>query len=339
MGTKSATNVPLTGTETANRMAYLLWDAPPDDALLAAAASGDLATRSGRRQAAERMLNTAEARSTVTQFFKEWLGLGIHEPDVDSALAAAFEEEVRRVIEQAVFDGGSIEALFSSPTTWVNRALASHYELSPAPASDVEWVEMSLPAVRTGGVLALGGVANAHGSLAATSPTRRGRFVRERLLCQDILDPPADAAEMNPVLPEGASVRERIEARINVDGCATCHTLMDGIGIGLEDFDHLGRHRTTYENGHAVDALGEIVDFGDEPTFEGTAELSALLAASDEAASCLVVQWFRFGMGRRETGCQTATAQQQFADSGYNLRELLISLIESDSFVRRQGDE
>jgi hypothetical protein len=262
----------------------------------------------------------------------------MREPAVDPAVARAFDEELRRFVESAVFEDGALEGLFTSDTTYVNRALALHYGLDVVPASDDEWTRVALPADRRAGVLALGSVAAAHSSQSATSPTQRGRFVRERLLCQDIPDPPPDAAAMNPVLPDDATVRERIEARMAIPACGNCHQLMDPIGIGLEDIDVFGRHRERYEDGSVVDRAGQVFSLPpseEAPTFEGAAELGALLAGGDELPSCMVEQWFRFAMGRREADCQTATAQRLFEESGHDLRELLLSLVESEAFVSR----
>ncbi len=330
----------LTGREIANRIAFTFTDAPPDEPLLDAADAGLLASADERRAQAERLLDTPRARAAIVRFFREWFGVGLRAPGdtVPSDVAAAFDEEFRRSVEDAVFGGGTLDRLLTGDSTFVNRTLAMHYGLDVAPASDTDWVRAPLPDGLHAGLLASGAVANAHGSQTATSPTRRGRFVRERLLCQDIGEPPPGAMAQNPVLADDATVRERIEARMAVPACGFCHEKMDPIGIGLEDIDYVGRFRASYDDGSAVDSAGEVraIDAsGASPTFDGAESLGQLLGDSDAFRTCAVQQWFRFAMGRLEGDCQTAEAQALVRDSGYDLRELLLSLVASDSFVER----
>ena len=112
---------------------------------------------------------------------------------------------------------------------------------------------------------------------------------------------------------------------------------MDPIGFGLEKYDAIGAYRTS-ENGVKVDAHGEVVAGGDlDGTFDGALELSSRLANSRDVKNCLALQWFRFAFGRAETAadaCSIAQAQNAFEKSGWNTRELMIALTQTEAFRR-----
>jgi hypothetical protein len=332
----------LTGREIATRLAYVFWDAPPDETLLDAA--GSLREPSRRRAQAERLLEDPRARGAVVRFFRSWMRVeGKDFSDRTSPeIARALEEELRRYVEDVVFERGEggLNALFTGDRTWVNRSLAEHYDLSPAPADDETWTLVSLPPHLAGGIFTRGAVAAAHSADGVTSVVKRGHFIREDVLCQELGNPPADAISRNPVLPSEATVRERMEARSSVSECGGCHTQMDPIGIGMEDIDEVGRFRTSYEeSGYEVDSAGVLSHFGRTSrtvSFDGTAALAALLAEDESVAHCVSEQWFRFAMGREDgSACNAASMLERFRESGYDLREMLLALVESDGFVQR----
>ena len=199
-------------------------------------------------------------------------------------------------------------------------------------ASDTDWRPTTMPAQRRGGVLVKAQVAAAHSSGTETSVVLRGRLVNERLLCNDLGDPPPNAQSQNPVLSPTATPRERVEARMAMGSCAGCHRFMDYIGLGMEDMDALGRTRTTYTSGAAVDDVGQILALDQaDRDFTGTAELAAKIGSTDQFASCLTKQWYRYAVGRRETPaeeeCQIGPMFTRVKNKNYNLRDLLLSVI------------
>jgi hypothetical protein len=178
-----------------------------------------------------------------------------------------------------------------------------------------------------------------------TAPVRRGLFVRERLLCQDL--PPPPPGMMNPQPPPLSitlTTRERFQQHKTDPNCALCHDMMDGIGFGLENYDQLGRFRS-YENGHPIDTSGELVltvDPALEGTFAGPLELSDRLSQSPQVYQCLATQWYRYATGRIETDADLCSIQQAtdaLVKSGGNLRELLVNLALTDGFRFRTPDK
>src|SRR5690606_35943618 len=137
-----------------------------------------------------------------------------------------------------------------------------------------------------------------------------------------------------------ATTRERFAQHTADAACATCHKLFDPIGLGLENYDELGRFRDN-ENGLELDVSGAIVRPRD-PTlageFEGARELATRLAASSQTQACFVTQWYRYGMGRVEQQADLCSIRQmfdQFTASGGDLKSVLSSLVVSDAFRHR----
>jgi len=180
---------------------------------------------------------------------------------------------------------------------------------------------------------------HAHG--ADSSVVHRGIAVRENILCQTIQPPPADVMA-TPLPPtQGMTARDRFAAHEADATCAGCHVQMDPIGLAFENFDGTGAYRTT-ENGVTIDASGEVLEASSEleGTFVGIPELSEKLAQSRFVGDCVANQWFRYSLGRMESqddACTLTTIHQGFATSGYNVRDLLKSIVLSEAFTNVRG--
>jgi cellulase/cellobiase CelA1 len=137
------------------------------------------------------------------------------------------------------------------------------------------------------------------------------------------------------------STRERYAAHSSLPECASCHRLIDPIGFSFEHFDAVGRWRET-EGPHEIDATGEIVaTAATDTTFDGLAELSAVLATSSDVESCYVRQWMRFGFGLEEEGglrCEAERLSEEFVLQGAHLDDILPALTGALHFTERLGD-
>jgi hypothetical protein len=175
-----------------------------------------------------------------------------------------------------------------------------------------------------------------------TSLVYRGAFVRERLFCETLPDPPANAQAMNPPFTDQTTAREWSEARQAITLCGSCHAAMDPIGFGLEHFDAVGLWRAQ-DRGKPVDARGRIDGTDSAGPFDGEIELSKKLAGSQQVHDCLALQLFRYGYGRQEgdrDACTTETLKRVFKDSGGDVRQLLLALTQTDAFLyRAQGGQ
>jgi len=177
-----------------------------------------------------------------------------------------------------------------------------------------------------------------------TSPIHRGKFVRNKLLCQELpLPPPEIAAKVIvPLADPSLSTRQRFAAHEMVEPCASCHKQMDPIGLGFENFDPVGRWRTQDGN-FPVDASGEVVAPSDiNGKFNGAVELAGKLAQSQQVRECIVTEWFRFANGRAETTdldpCTLQTLKRSFEAAGHDMREIPIQMAVSDAFRFRSMD-
>lgn len=335
----------------ANRLSYLLWSSAPDDALLLAAEQGELESEAGLLAEAERMMS---ARPEATQrgfreFYRQWLGFDQLEalerdrtryPEFTPALGAALRDSLSRQIDALAFEQhGTLADLLSSDHAYVNRALAPLFGVS-TPSDELSRV--SLDGAQRKGLLTHPALLTALAKPNQSDPVLRGKFVRERLLCQPLPPPPPNVAVVPPDPAPGLSTRARFAEHSANAACAGCHKLMDPIGFGLEHYDALGRYRTLDE-GIAVDAAGEIVATDDaNGKFVGGPALSAQLASSRQVHDCVATQFFRFALGRSESAadrCSIAHTAQRFGDAGGTLAELLLSVVKSDAFRFRAVSE
>ncbi len=335
-----ATRVRYTDMELASRLAFFLWDGPPDDALLDAAKKGDLASREGLAAQVDRMLADAKSRRGLEAFVDEWLHLpAMKDLTKDTTVYTSFSTDVGPAarqqilldIERLVFEKkADLRTLFTSRETHVNRKLASLYDV-PAP-SQTGFALVTLPSdVPRMGLLGTVGVLGYYAHPTGTSPTKRGAFVMEALLCQTVPPPPAN---VDTSIPEVAgnvrTMRERLLAHQEVPFCAGCHIPIDGIGLTLEGFDSIGRFRKT-DNGAPLDLTGSIggVDF------TGSEELSELVARHPDFPRCVSKKLMRFAYGHTPKDGEAAEIDaltSSFVASGHRLDALLKSVVLSDSF-------
>ena len=336
----------LTGREIANRISYLFWNAPPDADLIARADADELRDATARIQEAERLFDDARSEQTVERFVGEWFGVA-DEIFVDHAampLAQAWEEETRRFARMVVYGGGVVGDLLDSDETYVNQPLAEHYGLgSNVSSGENDWQRVSLPAERRGGLLTTAQFAAATSHNNTTSLVHRGKAVRERLLCGELGIPDPAFLDMNPVLPADATVREKMEARMAIQPCGGCHSLMDPIGIGMDDMDENGLFRTQYANGQDVDSMGEILGVsGLTPEFSGIVDLAHTLAGSEQLQQCAADQWLRYAVGRKRLGTNENCYIERILDDamarGGTLRDLMVAVVASDAFIYRVAE-
>jgi hypothetical protein len=332
----------LNGYELATRLSFFLWNTTPDDELLDSAASGELASDAGVRAAANRLLGSPRAQVAVESFFRELLRLDDLDdlpqlptvfPSMSATLGPAMRSETLKMVSDIVMTrDADYRELFDSKTTFVNDELAKLYGL-PAPAGH-DFAKATLPdsGMRAGflgqaSFLAL----NAHAD--STSPTRRGKFIREVLLCQAIPPPPPNVDTTLPTDPPGTTpltMRQKLEKHRSEATCATCHKVMDPIGLGLENFDGIGAYRAT-EAGLTIDASGDL----DGTAFTNARELGTALKNHPAVSSCVARSVFRYAIGHIETIGEESVIQAlsaKLSTDGFRFRSLLETAASSAGF-------
>jgi hypothetical protein len=332
----------LDGFSVASRLSYLLIGTMPDQALFDAAARKELATAAQVKAQAERLLAIPSARLALRRFLSQWLGyLEVLEVEKDPAtypkwtksLASNMATETNRLLDFVVWgEDRNFFSFLTADQSFVNPALATHYGI---PTSSTMFERVPLPTHRRG-FLGHGSFLSLRARFDSSSPTQRGLVIRERFFCQVIAPPPpgVDFAAVAPVDDRPMTGRERYSMHAQ-SGCVECHRLMDPIGFGLEKFDGIGAYRET-EVGKPIDDSGTIesASGGAAHAFKGLPELGRLLAEDPEVKSCLVRQFGRWWLGRKESSDDSTTldeAQRAFAGDGYRFKALLIAAATSDA--------
>lgn len=334
--------VPLDGWQVASRLSYFLLGSMPDDALLAAAESGSLDTAEGVATEARRLLTLPRARQRIGLFFVEWLRLRTIDklqkdptlfPDFDLSMGQLLKEQVELFTQAVIIDdGGTAQDLLTAPFTYVNNRLAPLYGVDAPAGSTMARVE--LDPTRRAGLLTHAAVLATYAHQNQTDPVTRGKFVRESVLCDTVPGVPADLVVTTPEVVPGSTTRERFKQHQEDPGCSGCHSLMDPIGLGFENFDPIGQWRDT-DNGLSVDATGEIIGTDVAGTFNGAVELSQKLAASEQTMACFAKTWLRFALGRSESATDKgglAAAGAHFEAAGFKMTELLVALAQTNTF-------
>jgi hypothetical protein len=326
--------------ELATRLAFFLWDAPPDAALLEVAKTGGLDTESEIRAEAERMMASPRFREGMRAFFEDVYHL--YELDAlrkdpaefvhfTAELGAEAREETLRFLEDLLLEREEdFREVFTAERTFVNRRLAALYDIRAPTREGYGRVRLE----RGGGRRGLLGQAsflmlNAHP--ASSSATLRGKFVREVFLCGAIPPPPAGVSTALPE-PSGTAVtlRDRVAEHLQNPSCAGCHQLMDPIGLGLEQFDGVGRFRAT-EGGAPIDPSGEL----DGARFEDAWSLGQVLHDHPDVPRCIVRTLYRYAVSREETRGESELIDllaARFTRAGHRLRPLVLDIVASPGF-------
>ncbi|MBJ72441.1 MAG: hypothetical protein CMN31_14070 [Sandaracinus sp.] len=335
--------------EIASRLSYLVWESMPDEALFAAAESGDLSRPGEREDQLRRMLDDPRARDMVRNFHRQWLHtervLGEEKvpeiaPTWSDATRQAASEEAQRFAESVFFEG-TVEDLLLSRAAVVNADLAPLYGVE-APAEG--WAPVTLPAEERAGILTRVAFLAGEAHEANGSPILRGLHVMERFLCLPRPTPPADANTTPPMAMEGEGPftnRQLFEQRTAPDRCQGCHETIDGFGFAFEHYDTAGQFRTT-DNGMPVDATGVAYGTGNDGEFDGAIELSERLAESDVVRDCVAEKWFTYAQGRlleSEDTCQLDEIQNAFEAAGGDFVQLLVELVRRPEFAMRRAAE
>ncbi|MFT6629519.1 MAG: hypothetical protein ACJA1R_002796, partial [Flavobacteriales bacterium] len=326
--------------ELASRLSFLVWNTTPDDALLDAAEAGELSTDEGLRAQLQRLIEDERAREGVLNFFVEWFRLDelyhlTKDPLTLTAMSAelgpAAREETLRSIAYQVFDEeGDYRELLTTNRTFVNGELAALYGVQ-SPSRD-GFEETYLPP--NGGRRGLLGQASyllLHSHPTSSSPTLRGLFIREAMLCMPIGAPPAGVDTSIPE-PSGTAptLRDRVAEHLEDENCSGCHLRMDPIGLAFESFDGIARYRER-DNGVVIDPSGAL----DGEPFEDSWEIADIVASHERFGLCVAQTWMRYATSQVEqfeqlAGVDALTAE--FERSGYRILDMVEAYVMSPAF-------
>jgi hypothetical protein len=351
--------------ETASRLSYFLWDTMPSDELLSSAAAGKLGNVDQVESIARKMLKDSRARTSMEEFLSQWLRFdraltATRErrlfPAFSSELAGAMTEETRQLFNYLVWDDGDFREFFSADYSFVSTALAELYGMS-TPVEEFARVAYPGDSGR-GGVLGHGSIMTLTSSPSDTSPTARGLFVREHFLCHEVPPPPPGVDATLPMVTELKPLtnRDRLEIHLNSPPCMSCHSLIDSIGVGFEQYDAIGKYREelllkfrgpNFDEADGDEKQVEVklkldtdahVQGLEGSEFSTPKQLGQILADDPGCQRCVVKQLFRYAMGREETaGDQSAIDEMlaTFESSEFRFREMMVAVVKSEPFLGR----
>lgn len=329
----------------ATRISFLLWNASPDEELLDAAASGALRQDRVLEKQVDRLINSPRFEDGVRAFFSDmfayekFVGLTKDQslyPVYTSQLAKDAQEQLlRTIVNLTVTSQGDYRDLFTTRKTFLNRNLGALYGI-PVDAEAVSgWSPHTFAADDPrAGILSLAGFLMLDPSHEGrSSPTIRGKAVRELFLCQTVPPPPetVDFALIEDTQnAEHKTARERLTVHSTHPTCAGCHAITDPIGLALENYNAIGEYRTT-ENGVTIDTSGS---FEGEP-YDNAIELQQLIRASPAAPRCVARRVYEYGVGRSAIGAERPWLEylgERFAGEEYAIPKLMRIVATSNAF-------
>jgi hypothetical protein len=293
----------LSELELASRLSFFLWSSIPDDELLDAARRGTLKDPAVLERQVRRMLADPRAEALVTNFAGQWLFLRElknarpDSPDFDGNLRQSFQRETELLFRTIVNEDRSVVDFLNADFTFVDERLAEHYGIANIHGSRTRRVSLAANDPRRG-LLGHGSILTITSAANRTSPVVRGKWVLENLLGAPPPQPPPGVEtnlEKDPAQVKATSLRQRLEQHRSSPVCASCHRLIDPIGLTLENFDHTGKWRTV-DGAIAVDASGQLID---GTKLDGPQSLrDALLARSDVFVTVLAEKMLTYASGR-----------------------------------------
>jgi hypothetical protein len=342
---RSAEVHPLGDHELAARLSYFLWSSTPDATLDALADAGTLSAPATLAAQVQRMIRDPKARGFIDSYAGQWLRTRALEdvnpdyalfPAWDAALEDAMREETHLFLQEFLTTQTDFLGFFDARFTYLNDRLAQHYGL-PAPGSTTP-VRVALPASgERGGIFTHASVLTVSSQPRRTSPVKRGKWALDQILCIDIPPPPAGVEGMLDTPGQTGTLRERLAAHRANPECASCHDYLDPIGLGLEHFDAIGAWRTVDE-GQAIDASGQ---FPDGRSFDGAAEMAALVKADPNTPRCLAERLLIYALGRGLEDADEAhldAISAAFQSNGRTLESLIVAIVQSEPFRMRRGE-
>jgi hypothetical protein len=342
------------GYSLASRLSFLFWNTGPDDQLLQAAAKGQLHTPRGLAREVERLVSSPQLAEGVRAFFTDMYGFEefetlakdttIYPKFATKLVEDAKEQTMRTILDHVVVRKGDYRDLITTRRTFLTPQLAALYQVTvnPNPGNNFanglppQWVAYEYPEGDPRvGIFTQAGFAALHSHPGRSSPTLRGKAVRELFLCQKVPPPPPNvdfAVVQDTHNPVFRTARDRVQAHLGSPVCAGCHKITDPIGLALENFDSDGTFRTK-ENSVDIDTSGEL----NGARFSDAAGLAQVIHDSPALTSCLVSRMYSFALGKAAGPGESQALRQfqaAFADQGYRVPDLMKIIAMSEAFQR-----
>ena len=343
--------VPLDDHQLASRLSYLLWATMPDAHLSDLADRGRLREPVVLKAQVTRLLKDSRSRALFDGFGAQWLGLASLEsktfdpvrfPQMTRAMRSAMYDEARLFFGSIVDENRSVVGFVDARYTFLNGTLAPIYGLEKT-VTGPKMRRVKLADANRGGILAMPGVLATTSFPNRTSPVKRGVWVLEQVLGEEVPPPPPNVPTLEKQDQKKVAdltLRQRTELHRTDAVCANCHKLLDPIGFGLENFDAIGRWRAQDDTGGAIDAAGELPG---GKRFTSPKELKAIIASRQgDLARNLTEKLLAYALCRQLEGYDEVVVDrlmETIAQDGYRMQTLITEIATSYPFTHRRVQE
>ena len=337
--------------ELASRLSYFLWSTLPDEELFRLASAGTLHRPEVLDQQVRRMLADPRRKSLSENFAVQWLNLRNIDsvapdrkqfPDFNGKLRTAMRKETELFFDAIVAEDRHIFDLLDADFTFINERLSKLYGLPGVTGEEFRRVSLTAPERR--GLLGHAGILTVTSNPTRTSPVKRGKWILDNLLDDPPPPPPPGVPALDIDKPKRkklakGTLRQQLELHRSNPACASCHTRMDGLGFGLENFDAIGKWRTE-------DAKLPIDSSGTLPggiSFKGPAELRSILKNKKaEFRRCLTVKLLTYALGRGieySDKCLVSRITNEVSERQDRFSSVVLAIVHSDAFQKRRGPQ
>ena len=357
---------PLDDAALATRLAFFLWNSPPDAELRALAAAGKLRQSGVLRAQTERLLSDPRAERFVAAFTDYWLDLrkaGANDPDnilypdyyLDDHLLESARDESHATFGEMLRANLPARTVVEADFVFVNERLATLYQLPPVEGVKLRKVSLPKDSVR-GGFMTQAAVLKVTANGTTTSPVIRGAWIMERVLGRKPPPPPPSVPAVEPDTRGAVTIRQQLEKHRVLESCSACHTQIDPPGFALESFDVMGGFRERYRaldgktsevgigkngqafafhNALAVESFGEL----DGKPFKDIREFKRLVAADERQLARNLLGLFTVYATGAPVGFADRPKAEAVLDEAragrYGVRDLVHGLVSSELFLNK----
>jgi hypothetical protein len=336
----------LTAIELASRLSFFLWSSIPDDELLRAAENGSLHKPAVLEAQVKRMLRDEKSARLAENFADQWLEIRRLEsvkpdqtkfPEFDDYLRYSMRQESKLFFDGVLREDRSILDFIDAKYSFLNQRLAVFYGIEGV--AGPEFRRVDLTGQPRGGVLTQAGVLTVSSYANRTSPVLRGKWIMENLLNTPPPPPPPDVPNLDEAaVGKDRSMRQQMEAHRTNPVCAACHTMMDPLGFGLENFNAIGQWRDK-DGAFPIDPSGMLPG---GRKFDGPVALEAILRQKpDSFTRCLTEKLMTYALGRGLTEADKPAVQPivaKVAAGGYKFSTLVMEIVNSPQFQMRGAE-
>lgn len=337
---------PVSDYELASRLSYFLWSSMPDDTLMSLAAAGKLRTPGVLDAQVKRMLDDPRSAALADSFAAQWLeirNLDVVKPDPqrfpewDAELRDAMRTETTMFFDYVLRQNRPMADFLDARYTFLNERLAKHYGVPGVTGPEFRKVELTTD--QRGGILSQASVLTVSSYPTRTSVVIRGKYVLQEILGAPPPPPPPDV----PPLDEAAvgtslSLRQQMEKHRSNAVCASCHSKMDPLGFGLENYDGIGKWRTM-DGKFPVDSSGVLPN---GKTFQTPSEMRAVLKSQlPQFAHCVIEKLMIYALGRGMAAPDRRVIDdigRKLEAQGYPFQTAIYEVVRSMPFQMRRGE-